>query len=244
MRYVVIVGLAAAAGLLIRKKNEYRNAILLILGILIVTMSALYNIRDLSSLIELVRPFDQAFYQREYFEKGKYPDSLLVPLLEGKRVYVKDDAYMMGQPEQHGKTFNYALYHARNVYYLLEYLHTDLIKDAGMNDILVTDELVASEFASLGPINDMQRYCFLYGDLPFESANYFAYYWYYYEFLGQIQAYMCTETDANGDTVFTSDDLVILGNTVDGIEEEDLFIMTKEYYDSKYKTIGEASGNE
>ena len=244
MRYIVIVGLAAAAGILIRKKNEYRNMILLILGLLTVIMSALYNIRNLNSLIEFVHPFDQAFYQKEFFETGKYPDSLLLPLLEGKKVYVKDDVYMMGQPEQHGKTFNYALYHARNAYYLLEYLHTDLIKDADMNDVLVSDELVSREFASLGPINDMQRYCFLYGDLPFESANYFAYYWYYYEFLDEIRAYICTETDSQGETVFTSDDLVILWNTVDGIEEEDLYIMTKDYYDSEFKTIGEAAGNE
>ena len=55
---------------------------------------------------------------------------------------------------------------------------------------------------------------------------------------------MCTETDSNGETVFTSDDLVILWNTVDGIEEEDLYIMTKDYYDSEFGSIGEASGNE
>ena len=244
MRYIVIVGLAVLAGLMIRKKNEYRNMILFILGLLMVIMSALYNVRNLNSLIELVRPRNQAFYQKEFYETGKYPDSLLVTLLEGKKVYVKDDAFMMGQPEQHGKTFNYALYHARNEYYLLEYLHTELIKDAGMNDTIVTNELVAREFASLGPINDMLRYCFLYGDLPFEAANYFAYYWYYYEFLNEIRAYMCTETDSNGETVFTSDDLVILWNTVDGVEEEDLFIMTKEYYDSEFGSIGEASGNE
>ena len=244
MRYLVIVGLAVTAGIVIRKKNEYRNKILLILGLMIAVMSVFYNIKNLSGLIELVHPFDQTFYQKEFFETGKYPDSLLVPLLEGKKVYVKDDVYMIGQPEQHGKTFNYALYHARNEYYLLEYLNTELIKDAGMNEATVTDELTAGEFASLGPINDMLRYCFLYGDLPFESANYFAYYWYYYEFLGEIRAYMCTETDSKGETVFTSDDLVILWNTVDGIEEEDLYIMTKAYYDAKFEAAGEAADND
>lgn len=244
MRYIVITGLALAAGLIIRKKNKYKNRILLVLGLLIIIMSALYNIRNLDRLLSFIHPFNQAFYQNEFLQEGLYPDSLLFTLLEGKRVYVKDDVYMMGQPEQHGKTFNYALYHARNEYYLLEYLHTDLIKDAGMNGVIVTDEVLNSEFASLGPINDMLRYCFMYGDLPFEAANYFAYYWYYYEFLGQIRAYMCTEPDPDGETVFTSDDLVILWNTVDGIEEEDLYIMTKGYYDSRFAGIGEAAVND
>ena len=234
MRYVVIVGLAVIAGLIIRKSEKYKNRVLLLLALVIISMNALYNMRTLNTLLEFVRPFNQAFYQTVFLKDGNYPDSLLMGLFEGKTVYVKDDVFMMGEPEQHGKTFNYALYHARNEYYLLEYLNTKLIKDASMNEVLVTDELLGSDFEPLGQINDMLRYCFLYGDLPFESANYFAYYWYYYEYLDAIKAYVCTREDTKGQTVFTSDELVMLWNTVDGIEEEDLYIMTRDYYEHTF----------
>ncbi len=232
MRYIVIVGIALIAGFLIRKKSKYRNHILFTAGILMILMSAFYNIRTLGRLLEFVRPLNQAFYQNRYLDSGSYPDSLLMTLLEGKTVYVKDDAYMIEEAEAHGKNFNYALYHARNEYYLLEYLNTELVKDASMNDVFLPEERVGSDFESLGQINDMLRYCFLYGDLLYESADYFAYYWYYYEYLDEIKAYLCKETDRNGETVFTSDELVMFWNVYEDREEEDLYIMTRDYYES------------
>lgn len=233
MRYVVILGLAVAGGLIIRKNNKYRNLLLTLLGVIMILMSLFYNMRSLGTLLDFYRPVNQAFYQTGFLKEGNYPDSLLFDLLEGKTVYVKDDAFMMYQVKEQGKNFNYALYHARNEYYLLEYLNTDLIKDAGMNDVMIGEERIESDFSSLGPINDMLRYCFLYGDLPFESANYFAYYWYYYEYLNRISVYMCTETDSEGETVFTSDELVMFWNVYEDKEEEDLYIMTKDYYDKE-----------
>ena len=232
MRYIVIIGLAVIAGLIIRKNRKYTGRILLALALIMTAMSALYNVRNLNSLLKFVRPFNQAFYQTAFLDEGEYPDSFLMSLLEGKTVYVKDDVYMINEAEEHGKNFNYALYHARNEYYFLDYLKTDLIKDASMNDVIVTDDLISRDFESLGQINYMLRYSFLYVDLPYESANYFAYYWYYYEYLDRIDAYMCTEADSKGETVFTSNDLVMFWNTVDGVEEEDLYIMTRDYYEN------------
>ena len=238
MRYIVIIGLAVIAGLIIRKNRKYTARVLLALALIMTAMSALYNVRNLNSLLKFVRPFNQAFYQTSFLDEGEYPDSFLMSLLEGKTVYVKDDVYMVSEAEEHGKNFNYALYHARNEYYFLDYLKTDLIKDASMNDVIVTDDLISRDFESLGQINDMLRYCFLYGDLPYESANYFAYYWYYYEYLDSIKAYLNVVSDSKGETVFDADELVILWNTVDGTEEEDIYIMTKDYYDK------EVAGNE
>ncbi len=236
-----MTGLAVIAGLIIRKKSKYRNRVLLVLGLTVALMSLLYNVRSLKSMLKFFRPVNQAFYQTDFFEEGTYPDSLLVMLFEGKRVYVRDDAYFMGESEKHGKNFNYALYHARNEYYFLEYLNTDLIKDAQMNEEVVTDELLSRDFESLGPVNDMLRYCFLYGDLLYESANYFAYYWYYYEYLDEVRAYICTCSDSKGETVFTSDELVMFWNIYEDREEEDLYIMTRDYYDSVVRTDGEVA---
>ncbi|MCR4806114.1 MAG: hypothetical protein K5857_00425 [Lachnospiraceae bacterium] len=238
MRYLALIVPALAGGLIIRKKNKYTNRILLVLGIVTALAACLYNIRTMGRLLTFIHPINQTFYQTDFLNEGSYPDSLLYMVLKDKTVYVKDDVYMIGDPEKHGKTFNYALYHARNEYYLLEYLNTNLIKDASMNGLLISDEKTESDFASAGGINDMLRYCFLYGDLLYESANYFAYYWYYYEFLDHIQAYVCTQTDSQGETVFTSDSLVMFWNTVDGVEEEDLYIMTRDYYEK------EIAGNE
>lgn len=236
-----MTGLAVVAGLIIRKNSKYRNRVLLAAGLVMVLMSLLYNLRSLSSMLEFVRPTNQAFYQTDFLEEGNYPDSLLMLLFEGRKVYVRDDAYLIGEPEKHGKNFNYALYHARTEYYFLEYLDTDLIKDAGMNEEVVTDKLLDRDFESVGPVNDMLRYCFLYGDLPYESANYFAYYWYYYEYLDEVRAYVCNKADSKGETVFTSDELVMFWNVYEGREEEDLYIMTRDYYDTVVKTDGEVA---
>ena len=152
MRYIAIVGPALIAGFAIRKNNKYRNRILIGAGIFMILMSVFYNIRTMGSLLDFIRPFDQAFYQNEYLEKGSYPDSLLMTLLEGKTVYVKDDAFMIEEAEAQGKNFNYALYHARNEYYLLEYLKTKLIKDPAMNEVFLSEDRVGSDFASIGSL--------------------------------------------------------------------------------------------
>ena len=42
---------------------------------------------------------------------------------------------------------------------------------------------------------------------------------------------MNVNKDSEGKTVFDSDELVLLWNAIDGVEEEDIYIMTKDYYD-------------
>lgn len=238
MRYLVIIGLALIAGILIRIKREYKNRILLCFGVLIVVMSGLYNVRLLNKLLPVFRPVNQTFYQTEFLENGEYPDSLLMLLFKDKKVYVKDEEFLLYQVEEQHKFFLYAYYHAKDVYSFLDYAGASTIRDDKMNGIMVDEDRLAEDFTELGITNDMFRYCFMYNDIQDEPGRYFNYYWYYYELLDTIRAYMNIMPDSNGETVFDADELVILWNTVDGTEEEDIYIMTKDYYDK------EVAGNE
>ena len=238
MRYLVIIGLAIIAGILIRIKREYKNRILLCFGVLIALMSGLYDIRLLGKLLPIYRPLNQTFYQTEFLENGEYPDSLLMLLFKDKKVYVKDEEFLLYQVEEQHKHFLYAYYHAKDVYSFLDYAGASTIRDDKMNGTMIDEDRLAEDFSELGITNDMFRYCFMYNDIQDEPGRYFNYFWYYYELLDTIRAYMNIMPDSKGETVFNADELVILWNTVDGTEEEDIYIMTKDYYDK------EVAGNE
>lgn len=238
MRYLVIIGIAVIAGILIRLKSKYRNRILFGFGAVTILMSGLYNIRTLNRLLPFYQPVNQAFYQPEFLKKGDYPDSLLINLFKDKTVYVKNDKYYVQDAEQHNKHFMYAYYHVQSMQFFLDSAGAGLIRDDEMNEINLPEEQRDRDFEVLGNTNDMFRYCFMYNDFTEEAGNYFSYYWYYYEYLDTIRAYMYTGKDTNGETVFDADKLVVMWNTVEGTEVEDIYIMTKAYYDS------EVAGNE
>ena len=235
MRYLVIIGLAIIAGILIRIKREYKNRILLCFGVLIALMSGLYDIRLLGKLLPIYRPLNQTFYQTEFLENGEYPDSLLMLLFRDKTVYVKKDEYYVSDAEGHGKNFLYAYHHSKDICWFLDYAGATVVCDEDVEKVPMDKVRIESDFKELGITSDMFRYCFLYNDIPDEPGNYFSYYWYYYEYLKAIKAYMNISPDGNGKTVFDSDELMIIWNTVDGVEEEDIFIMTKDYYDNNVK---------
>lgn len=273
MRYVVLIGMAVTAAILIRIKREYKGRILACFGVLMIVMGILYNVRLMDKVLPAINPVNQSFYQTRYLENGEYPDSLLMQLFKGKKVFVKDDIYYISDADMEGKNFLYAYYHSRNMYWFLERAGAIYEKDETMNDKTVAENIRDNDFVRLGYTNDMFRYCFMYNnfyDIEKEAGYYFNYYWYYYEFLDAISAYICEETDKNGDTVFTSDELVVLwqpaendsernpsdasgtsqtaaqesagtgsespDSTVvkaDANEEEDIYIMTKAYYDTE-----------
>ena len=249
MRYLVVIGMAVVTAVLIRRKREYTGRILACFGVVMIIMNALYNVRLIDKVLPSIRPRNQAFYQPEYLETGEYPDSLLMQLLKGRTIYVKDDVYYISDAERENKNFMYAYYHAKSMYWFLERAEAAYIKDAAMNDRMVDKEVRDSDFTRLGYTNDMFRYCFMYNDMFEEAGNYFNYYWYYYEFLDPISAYICEAADSRGETVFTSDELVILWQPSAGMkdpdagealkpEDEDIYIMTRNYYDT------EVCGNE
>ena len=244
MRYVVIIGLAVLAGILIRIKKEYKNRILIVFAAVMILMSALYNLRLMGKVMPSFRTQNQMFYQTFFRDKGDYPDSLLVPLFKDRTVYVKDDTFLVHEAEEHGKNFLYAYYHAKNMYWFLDMAGAETVRSKNMNDKMVSPSQIENDFAFLGNTNDMFRYCFMYNDIPDEPGNYFTYYWYYSDFLNIIKAYANETADSNGETIFNADELVILWDTVDGTDEEDIYIMTKAYYDEEVSGEKEVSYNE
>ncbi len=244
MRYVVITGLAVFAGILIRIKKEYKNRILIGFSLVMILMSALYNMRLMGKVMPSFHPTNQMFYQTSFIDKGDYPDSLLLQLFKGRTVYVKDDTFLIDEAEGHGKNYLYAYYHAKNMYWFLDMAGAETIRSEDMNDTMINEAQMKDDFVSLGNTNDMFRYCFMYNDIPDEPGNYFTYYWYYYDYLDTIKAYINQTADPSGETVFDADELVILWDAEDGTEEEDIYIMTKAYYDEAVSGKKEVSYNE
>ncbi|MCR5420151.1 MAG: hypothetical protein K6E98_04010 [Lachnospiraceae bacterium] len=235
MRYVVMIGLSVLAAILMKIKKEYKVYILSVYLVLMAVIGLLYNVRLMDKVMPSVRPLNQTFYQPQYQESGEYPDSLLMLLFKDRKIFVRDDVYLVSQAEKENKSFLYAYYHARNMHWLLNYSGAVCVRDKSMNHQKVRETLLKKDYEVLGNINDMFRYCFMYNDLIDEPGNYFNYYWYYYEFLPVIKAYMCTATDSKGQTVFDAEELVILWYSTDGSEAEDLYIMTKDYYEKEVK---------
>lgn len=236
MRYIVIIGIAVIAGILIRIKSKYRTRVIAGFAVIMMLMSVLYNIRLLGKLLPFYRPLNQTFYQTDFLKNGEYPDSLLMLLFKGKTVYLKDDA--VPSSDTHGRHWIYGYYHLHNVEWFLECMDAKPVLDDGMNDIILDDAKIGNDFEELGITNDMFRNSFMYNDMEGEWGNYFYYYWYYYERLDTIRAYMNVNVDSQGKTVFDTDELVLLWNAVDGVEEEDIYIMTRDYFDK------EVAGNE
>ncbi|MCR5508354.1 MAG: hypothetical protein K6F34_06690 [Lachnospiraceae bacterium] len=233
MRYLVFLAAAAAAGILIRIKSEYRGRILAFLGILTAFGSIVYNIRMLDSLMPSFRPVNQTFYQPSYAEEGEYPDALLAILFKDRNVYVKNDR--CGEHGYGERYWLYKHYHAANMQWFLSAVDANVIPDDELNDINIAEELALNDFSELGRANDMFRYIFMYNDLKEEWGNYFYYYWYYYEHLDTIKVYLEADGPGGSVPVFEPGDLVVMWNTVDGVEEEDIYIMTRDYFE---KNIG------
>ncbi|MCR5356429.1 MAG: hypothetical protein K6E63_03410 [Lachnospiraceae bacterium] len=236
MRYLVFLILAIAAGIAIRIKKEYRNRILIALCALVVLLNVFYNARMLKGVMSFIRPVSQTFYQTSYLDTGEYPDSLLMMLFKGRTVYVKNDK--CGKDDYGHRHWLFRYYHAFNTQWFLKAAEADVKEDDSINDVSLAAELIDSDFEELGRANDMFRYIFMYNDIDREWGNYFYYYWYYYERLDPIRVFVMTGDENGSGSVFDPGELVVMWNTVDGIENEDIYIMPKDYYDR------EVAGNE
>lgn len=226
MKYIAVAVLTIAVAVLLRWKKEYKGYVLTGFVIAMIFLSFVYNTRVLSSTVPFYRPINQTFYQTEFLEKGEYPDSFLPLLLKGKTVYTKDDRVTLDQAVAEGKNFVYAYYHNENAINYMELMEASVIPDAALNDAGVSEELM-EDFTDLGYANDMFRYTFLCNDFWEELGNYFTYYWYYFEYLPEIHIYLNEEGMEEADT------LVVLWDGDAENEAENLYIMTKAYYESE-----------
>lgn len=232
MKYLAILVLLIITIVLLKWKKEYKGRILCGFISVMVLLSLVYNTRVISRIVPFYRPTNQTFYQTEFLENGEYPDSFLPLLLKGKTVYTKDDRFTIDEAVAEGKNWLYAYYHNENAINYMELTDAVVIPDAALNTSYVSEEKKA-EFEDLGFANDMFRYSFLCNDFWEELGNYFTYFWYYADYLPEIHVYMNLSEDAAGSSVFDAEELVVLWDGSPENEAENLYIMTKGYYESE-----------
>ncbi|MBQ7562576.1 MAG: hypothetical protein IJT16_01150 [Lachnospiraceae bacterium] len=204
-----------------------------------VAFSAYYNVYFTKGIIASYQPVSQTFYQKEFAETGEYPDSLLPLLIKGKTVYMKDDPMDIDDAQDMGKDWLYSYYHAVNSASYIPFIGGETVKDASMNDTMLTKEQISEEFGRLGMANDMYRYSFICTPQFDETGSYFYYYWYYYEHLPEIYAYINTAKDSAGEDIASSRELVLLwASPMGDAELEDIYLMTKRYYEENVRLAG------
>lgn len=231
MRAIVTIVLTVIAIICLILKKEYRGIIIGCYVGLMIVFGIFYNYRTIDNIIKFYKPYEQTFYQNEYIENGEYPDALLSVFFGDKTVYTKDDKYFLVLIEKEQKNWLYAYYHRNNPINFMRAMGAEVFDEKEFNYTFISDQNIADDFDNLGVANDMFRYCFMYAEQDEYVWNYFNFYWYYYEYLDDIYVFMETTPDSKGETPFTSDTLMVLWDTPKDHERENMYIMTKTYYD-------------
>jgi len=224
MKYVIIYGLALLALIMIIIKKEYRIKIISGYLICIVLLNIAYNYKVLPLVAPFYRSANQTFYQEEFLENGEFPDAFLPLILKGKTIITPNDPQTIDEATAVGRDWLYAYYHIKNITNYMELNDAQVINDESLNGIYVSDEK-KGDFYDLGYANDMFRYTFICNDFWEELGNYFTYYWYYFENLDEMHFYI------NPEGIKDAKELIILWDNSNGKENEDYYLMTKDYYD-------------
>lgn len=225
-----------AAVMLLLFNRKYRKLIFLGYFVCVIAISAFYNLRLIRNIVPFYRPFSQTYYQPEFLEKGEYPDSLLPLLLQDKTVYTKNDPMDFEDAMLLGKDWHYGYYHVNNAVWYLELLDARVVQEDGMNGSMPTEEQIRTDFENMGPANDMFRYTFLCSKHFDEPGNYFSHFWYYADHLSEIDVYLNPHADPDGADIASAEELVMLWDSQEGAkEEENIYIMTKAYYEENVK---------
>ena len=122
----------------------------------------------------------------------------------------------------------YSYHHTVDETNFLEACGAEVIADAAYNAAVIDDK-AAARFEDLGMVNDLLRYTFLLAKDNEEWWNAFYYYWYYASYMYDIDndgmhMYICA------DGIKDADELVLLWTEN---ESEDLYLMTKAFYDKE-----------
>ena len=209
-----------------------KRIILILYAVGMILFFVVYNYKTLDNNIRFYRPVYQTVYQPEFFETKEYPDAFLDEYFKGKTVYTPDDAFDTAKADELSDTLGdywlYFWYHAINIWDYLEFNNATVVRDATMNDIVLSDEQ-KSYFEDLGPANDMLRYTFPLTPYDDEWGNAFYHYWFYNTFIGDSRIYICTED------LGTEDEIVLLWQHEDRHDTESYYIASKKYYDRMMK---------
>ncbi len=224
MKYVVILGFAIIAALLMKYAAKYRMIILCGFFVVLIGLNARSSFHHSTEDVPLFHPVNQMVYQPDNLENGGFPDGILPYLVEGKTLYTPNDFYVpefdMDDPNAPWERKLLRIYHGINYVNLFSAWGANVICDEAYTDADLTEEQIEN-FTELGYINDMMRNSFAVNQIPEEYGNYFHYYYAYCVVCKPISFYI------NAEGLEDSDELVLLwkGRTDIG------YLMSKEYYD-------------
>ncbi len=240
---IIIAGaltLCVFAALHIPKLKKRKGLVLVLYAVTVVLVFCVYNFRTMGNIIRSYHPTNQSLYQPEFVEGGDLSDAFLEELFKGKTVYTPDDAYITDYEAGGdfdslvGNYWLYYYYHAVNMWSFLDLAGSDVIKDASLNDTILSDEQ-KTYFKDLGSANDMLRYIFPLSPYSFECGNAFYHYWFYSTFIGDSRVYICT------DDISDAKDLVVIWQHELEHDTESYYIASKEYYDDVIASFPEAA---
>ncbi len=202
----------------------------------VIGVNLLYNLRSLPGIYPLYHPHTQARYVEKFMENGEYADTLLQLLVKNKEIQVHD----LGDPYEHpvytyyeegDPQVKYAVAHDPKYYYGRDYVR---FFEEFAGSVSVDETLAAKEsfdfsvfqnensMTRIGYSNDMARYTFLINQDEIEQSSYFWYDYVYREEASTMYIYLENGISAD-DTA-----LVALWDT-----ENNLYIMSREYYDGE-----------
>lgn len=231
MKIVIALALTLAVFIALRipKFRSARRIILAIYTLGMILFFVVYNLRTMDYIIKFHHPFLQSVYQKDFLQTGEYPDAFLDLFFRGRTVYTPDDAYPVkdsdeedGIEDDHYWLYHY--YHAVNMWQYLDFNKATIVKDASLNNVLLSDR-ARSYFEDLGPANDMMRYTFVLSPYVGEWGNGFYHYWFYNTFIGTSHVYICPEG------IKDAEELVVIWQDEDVHDTESYYIASKEYYD-------------
>lgn len=233
MKHLIILILAIATIIAIRVFSQYKTRIVIAFLAGITIVSAVVTFMNTDRLMDLIRPVNQLFYQPDFFEKDMYPDAIFPLMLRGKTIYTKDDIKTYEYDMTGPPTWEYELewiHHGINSENLFKVFGANPIRDASLNDVVLTDK-IKNDFERLGPSNDMYRASSAVSYFTEEYGNYFHHtYMYSSEHAIPLSIYLHVEDD--GSLVNDSGtDLVAIWEEIPGLYGENLYIMSRDYFD-------------
>lgn len=234
IKFLIVLLAGFITLILCKVKSEYRVQITACFLFALIVMNVLYNYRTIGKLIHHNKTFNQLIYQSEYEETKEYADAFLNLLIDGKKIYTKKDIATYYDCEQIlGFNWLYSVFHYYAPTAYLEHYSGEVIQDEMMNNSVINEKL-RLDFNDIGFANDMLRNVCMYHPDQTEASNYFHHYKYYHEIVGPMHVFV------NLDGILESDELVLIWqNQMDNgkmVETEDLYLMTKDYYDRNIRT--------
>lgn len=222
----LIAGVLAAV--IIKIKKEYRYQITFAYFIAVILLNTVVNVYGIDKVQNFHTTVNQLVYQEEYADNKEYPDALINLLIGGKTVYMKDDEETLYTVTLKNFEWLYSYYHYRNPSEYFRHYGSNVVHDKTLNNSVINAEK-QKDFEDIGYANDMLRNVCLYHPDNTGAADYFYHYAYYRAYVNSMHIYV------NFDGITDKDELVLLwqlqtGN--EGDETEDLYLMTKDYYDS------------